>query len=703
MSIRLAKLLRFFTLLFSATFLVSCGGGNTAAPIVDAAAPAIQAAQLSRPLSIQSSQDPLVVGLTKVSERRVSRTEYEYTFTVTVQNGPWNLTGATAALLSAGRGTTILQSVVSVGDLASWTTKKTAETITIRQDRTLPFNKADLVWDIAGTRGSVGNAPGPFVLLTPNPRKVTPVLGAGATTQVVTSAAGGTLTATGADGAQYTLVIPPNALLTDTEITMTPVAAIPDLPFSGGFVAGVQLEPSGLNLLQAATLTIVPTISTASVMPIGFGYQENGKELQLVQTPYGLNSTQLNIFHFSGYGIGLGTIQELINQINSAPALSLAQLDQQLAQLFAQERQAQQLGLTTNFDSYISIIRLFGSFYDTVLLPEINFALAVEDYRLITQALRDALELERKFQLLGHSGVVSPAEFDALGKAQINVGARTYYAACANDHDLTAVGEIMRVARQALLLGISETDPLVTQAFTLIDKCLTFKLTFDIAYQEVPLQPYSGIYAHLTGEAVIHSHYGDFSGLYGSNVQFTPGYIRVADCLAHGVDGYADCSPTVNPTQLGDSEAVFVNAVQFIGMQSTGNTSFASFRAVIGLYPYDIRPNYTCSSTSPWCVPTMVLSGGDPGWPYNDPTNPLYAPYKLVGLPDVKYLMCAPQIGLVAGPLAGESHINLSLWPLGGSAGPAHLMTYTTSCQMPWYPLGSSSTVTFNFDHAPGS
>lgn len=68
--------------------------------------------------------------------------------------------------------------------------------------------------------------------------------------------AGGTISATGADAARYTLRLPKGALLGETRITMTPVRSLGGLPLDGGMVAAVHLEPDGLALMAPATLTI---------------------------------------------------------------------------------------------------------------------------------------------------------------------------------------------------------------------------------------------------------------------------------------------------------------------------------------------------------------------------------------------------------------------------------------------------------------
>ena len=108
----------------------------------------------------------------------------------------------------------------------------------------------------AGSSGSTGGANA--TLLTPHPKGVSVTLDNAKAATAVIPVTGGTLSATGADGSVFTLTIPDKALGGDEKVTMTPLIAVNGLPFSGGLVAGVQLEPDGLELFQMATLTIKP-------------------------------------------------------------------------------------------------------------------------------------------------------------------------------------------------------------------------------------------------------------------------------------------------------------------------------------------------------------------------------------------------------------------------------------------------------------
>jgi hypothetical protein len=142
--------------------------------------------------------------------------------------------------------------------------------------------------------------------LPANPLAVTPALdSAHAVTQLIAAKTGGTLTATGSDGSVFSLTIPVNALASEEQITMTPLLSVGAIPVSGGLLAGVDLQPDGLALLQAATLTIQPALSVTCSQQVGFGYHGTGQEFYF--QPLGLTQTiTITLEHFGGAGVGQG-------------------------------------------------------------------------------------------------------------------------------------------------------------------------------------------------------------------------------------------------------------------------------------------------------------------------------------------------------------------------------------------------------------
>jgi len=92
---------------------------------------------------------------------------------------------------------------------------------------------------------------------------------------------GGSVQATGADGTVYTLTIPPDALLSHTTITMTPITGVSGLDASSDRILGVQLEPDGLRFFSFATLTFSPP-EGANHQAFAFSYHGTGAELHRV-------------------------------------------------------------------------------------------------------------------------------------------------------------------------------------------------------------------------------------------------------------------------------------------------------------------------------------------------------------------------------------------------------------------------------------
>jgi hypothetical protein len=102
-----------------------------------------------------------------------------------------------------------------------------------------------------------------------------------AATALVSADAGGSVTTTAADGAVYTLTVPPGALLEDIQITVTPVVALDDLPIAGDLAAGVRFAPEGLQFFTPATLTVdLPAPVSGSVLA-GFGAEGGGERFHL--------------------------------------------------------------------------------------------------------------------------------------------------------------------------------------------------------------------------------------------------------------------------------------------------------------------------------------------------------------------------------------------------------------------------------------
>jgi len=137
-----------------------------------------------------------------------------------------------------------------------------------------------------------------------------------AVTKLITPENGGVLAATGSDGTHFSLQIPPNALPEAQEITITPIADIPDLPFSGGLLGGVHFEPEGLVLFAGATLTITPSSIPEPQTIIPAGYREGGLYLHLYPMLIKGDDLLFSVSHFSGILVGLGNNGDFLDLLN---------------------------------------------------------------------------------------------------------------------------------------------------------------------------------------------------------------------------------------------------------------------------------------------------------------------------------------------------------------------------------------------------
>jgi Concanavalin A-like lectin/glucanases superfamily len=133
-----------------ATSAAAAPGTDTGAVAVSAVsaptipAPVAVAASAAAPAAVAQ-----VVALQKVSEMRVSRTVYDYTFKVMLASPNKDLARAQAVLMAAGPGTSVLSPVAYFGAVTPAATAVSDNTVTLRHDRTVPFDLAALRWTVS--------------------------------------------------------------------------------------------------------------------------------------------------------------------------------------------------------------------------------------------------------------------------------------------------------------------------------------------------------------------------------------------------------------------------------------------------------------------------------------------------------------------------------------------------------------------------
>lgn len=120
---------------------------------------ALAAISLGSPVTVQAA-DLTVGDYTLMSETRVARTVYDYTFSATVTNFGSDAEAVKATLTSNDPATTVVDNSLSFGTVAAGKAVTSTDTFTIRQDRSKPFDPTKLSWNVSGQR-NIWTAPAP--------------------------------------------------------------------------------------------------------------------------------------------------------------------------------------------------------------------------------------------------------------------------------------------------------------------------------------------------------------------------------------------------------------------------------------------------------------------------------------------------------------------------------------------------------------
>jgi hypothetical protein len=268
----------------------------------------------------------------------------------------------------------------------------------------------------------------------PKPKNVSVSLDQGRQAKATLGGAGGTVTAQ-AKGAMLTLSVPAGSLADQSQVTLTPVAAVRGLPKGLKLLAGAQFAPEGVALEKPATLTIETSKAAGARAVAWFGL---GKAVSRYPSTRAGSRIQIKIAHFSG----VAAVQGSAAAWNGIPDPIAA--------------------LRARFTSDVK--------------P--GLAGAETQDPLTSTAFEAAFAWDREVELLslGSSFSSEKAQIrDALLKA-IPAAIQRASTACAERHDLTQVERLTRLDRIAQLWGISITGG---SGFSRAVKCAHFELEMD--------------------------------------------------------------------------------------------------------------------------------------------------------------------------------------------------------------------------------
>jgi hypothetical protein len=139
-----------------------------------------------------------------------------------------------------------------------------------------------------------------------------PVLETSRAVSATIGSAGGSLTATAANGTTYRLDIPQGALPGPVTITMAPVASVSGLPLSGGLLGAVDLRPTGLRLARTALLRIGKSGAPPGGLTLtGFGLATGAAAVTRSPAVARIGEVAVLLTHFSTHGAAFGTTEDL--------------------------------------------------------------------------------------------------------------------------------------------------------------------------------------------------------------------------------------------------------------------------------------------------------------------------------------------------------------------------------------------------------
>jgi len=150
---------------------------------------------------------------------------------------------------------------------------------------------------------------------------------------------GGSIQLTDAQGTRFVVAFPAQALPAVTDITVTPVAAISGLPFSGGLKAAVRIEPEGLIPAKTVRLTITPASAVPPAQQLTFSFRGVQGEVFLAP-PLAGAPIVIPLHRLGGFGLGAGTAADLAAQLPRLPTREEDRLSQRLAGLILPLRRA---------------------------------------------------------------------------------------------------------------------------------------------------------------------------------------------------------------------------------------------------------------------------------------------------------------------------------------------------------------------------
>lgn len=291
------------------------------------------------------------------------------------------------------------------------------------------------------------------------------------------------LEATGPDGTTYRLDVPAGAVAAPTKVTMSALTGLSGLPTS--LVAGVRLQPTGLRLLQGATLTITPHTSFTPASATGFRFYDGGQDAGMFPlVSDGGGALVLSISDLATYAVGQSTAAQRTTMLAHPPVRPEGQLLNVLAPLtpagtaaagVARASGVSRMALASTASDLTQLVSAADRYFDQVVRPDLQHA--TTDDALARKAVNEGLGWAHELSDLGDGDDPRVQEvMSALLSILVNASNQEY-TRCVAQHSIPDLGLLLANARALALLGAQADSDNAWQHYL---ACGRFKLDFTL-------------------------------------------------------------------------------------------------------------------------------------------------------------------------------------------------------------------------------
>jgi hypothetical protein len=221
---------------------------------------------------------------------------------------------------------------------------------------------------------------------------------------------GGDLTLLNESGVLYTLSFPTNAVSEPVQVSMTLVTNLVGQPFADTNWNAVVFEPSGLEFLSPALLTIQYLYESPPTNLASFWFSGDGTDFGLIPEQVYSNRVEFPVYHFSGFGGAKMSSAEIQLQAQRRVNNRLDNLNQSIAQELKQLQDAGQVPIpgenlppdvrsrmSSYLDAYFQNLLAYGPRlmsdcnFLLRMIPQIMAGFAIESRYKLTPKLDAAL------------------------------------------------------------------------------------------------------------------------------------------------------------------------------------------------------------------------------------------------------------------------------------------------------------------------